>query len=95
MMKFSGILQEAVKILSMFVPKGTMVVSMKGRSEDSNATFVTKTDPVDTEIPIVVLVNSMTASAAEIVSGALQVDAKDIPGEGNYQGTVTFQFTLK
>ena len=67
-----GILQEAVKILSMFVPKGTMVVSMKGRSEDSNATFVTKTDPVDTEIPIVVLVNSMTASAAEIVSGALQ-----------------------
>lgn len=67
-----GILQEAVKILSMFVPKGTTVVSMKGRSEDSNATFVTKTDPVDTEIPIVVLVNSMTASAAEIVSGALQ-----------------------
>ena len=67
-----GILQEAVKILSMFVPKGTTVVSMKGRSEDSNETFVTTTDPVDTEIPIAVLVNSMTASAAEIVSGALQ-----------------------
>lgn len=67
-----GILQEAVKILSMFVPKGTTVVSMKGRSEDSNEIFVTATDPVDTEIPIVVLVNSMTASAAEIVSGALQ-----------------------
>lgn len=67
-----GILQEAVKILSMFVPKGTMVVSMKGRSEDSNETFVTTTDPVDTEIPIAVLVNSMTASAAEIVSGSLQ-----------------------
>ena len=67
-----GILQEAVKILSMFVPKGTTVVSMKGRSEDSNEKFVTTTDPVDTEIPIAVLVNSMTASAAEIVSGALQ-----------------------
>lgn len=67
-----GILQEAVKILSMFVPKGTTVVSMKGRSEDSNETFVTTTDPVDIEIPIAVLVNSMTASAAEIVSGALQ-----------------------
>ena len=67
-----GILQEAVKILSMFVPKGTTVVSMKGRSEDSNETFVTRTDPVDTEIPIAVLVNSMTASAAEIVSGSLQ-----------------------
>lgn len=67
-----GILQEAVKILSMFVPKGTTVVSMKGRSEDSNEKFVTTTDPVDTEIPIAVLVNSMTASAAEIVSGSLQ-----------------------
>lgn len=67
-----GILQEAVKILSMFVPKGTTVVSMKGRSEDSNETFVTTTDPVDSEIPIAVLVNSMTASAAEIVSGSLQ-----------------------
>lgn len=67
-----GILQEAVKILSMFVPKGTEVVSMHGRTKSSDATFVTQAEPLDTQIPIAVLVNSMTASAAEIVSGALQ-----------------------
>ena len=67
-----GILQEAVKILSMFVPKGTEVVSMHGRTKSSDATCVTQAEPLDTQIPIAVLVNSMTASAAEIVSGALQ-----------------------
>lgn len=67
-----GILQEAVKILSMFVPKGTDVVSMKGRTKESTAVFTTNLDPLDLGIPIVVLTNSGTASAAEIVSGALQ-----------------------
>ena len=67
-----GILQEAVKILSMFVPKGTEVVRMQGRQKQTDATFITQNDPVDTEIPLVVLVNSTSASASEIVSGALQ-----------------------
>ena len=67
-----GILQEAVKILSMFVPKGTEVVRMQGRQKQSDATFITQNDPIDTEIPLVVLVNSSSASASEIVSGALQ-----------------------
>lgn len=67
-----GILQEAVKILSMFVPKGTEVVSMRGRTEESTKVFRTELDPVDLDIPIVVLTNSGSASAAEIVSGALQ-----------------------
>jgi carboxyl-terminal processing protease len=67
-----GILQEAVKILSFFVPKGTEVVSMRGRSEETSATFLTQNEPLDTEIPIAVLVNGGSASAAEIVSGALQ-----------------------
>ncbi len=67
-----GILQEAVKILSMFVPKGTEVVRMQGRQKQSDATFVTQNEPLDTQIPIVVLVNSMSASASEIVAGALQ-----------------------
>lgn len=67
-----GILQEAVKILSLFVPKGTEVVSMRGRSKESNAVYVTQNEPVDTQIPIAVLTDSGTASAAEIVSGAIQ-----------------------
>ena len=67
-----GIMQEAVKILSFFVPRGTEVVSMRGRNNAENAVFTTQTEPLDTEIPIVVLINNSTASAAEIVAGALQ-----------------------
>lgn len=67
-----GILQEAVKILSLFVPKGTEVVSMRGKTKQMDATFKTETDPVDLNLPIAVLTNSASASAAEIVSGALQ-----------------------
>lgn len=67
-----GILQEAVKILSMFVPKGTEVVSMRGRMKELDATFATQSEPIDTEIPVVVLINGSSASAAEIVAGAFQ-----------------------
>ncbi len=67
-----GILQEAVKILSFFVPKGTEVVSMKGRIKEMDATFNTESEPIASNLPVVVLTNSGTASAAEIVSGALQ-----------------------
>lgn len=67
-----GILQEAVKIVSMFVPKGTEVVRMMGRSRRSQEIFTTSTEPLDLEMPLVVLVNSSSASASEIVSGSLQ-----------------------
>lgn len=67
-----GIMQEAVKILGMFVPKGTEVVSTKGRTEDSKQVFRTDTEPAFADLPLVVLINENTASAAEIVSGALQ-----------------------
>ena len=67
-----GIMQEAVKILGMFVPKGTEVVSTKGRSEDSKQAFRTETEPILPDLPLAVLINANTASAAEIVSGALQ-----------------------
>lgn len=80
-----GILQEAVKILSLFVPKGTEVVSMRGRSERMSSSFVTETEPVDVQMPIVVLVNSGTASAAEIVAGALQdLDRAVVVGQRTY-----------
>lgn len=65
-----GILQEAVKILSMFVPKGTEVVTTKGRTEGK--TFRTASEPILPDLPLAVLVNGNTASAAEIVAGALQ-----------------------
>ncbi len=67
-----GSLQEAVNIVNMFVPKGSEIVAMKGKVSGSNYTYKAKNDPLDLEIPIAVLVNGNSASAAEIVSGALQ-----------------------
>ena len=67
-----GIMQEAVKILGMFVPKGTEVVSTKGRSEDSKQVFRTDAEPILSDLPLAVLINGNSASAAEIVAGALQ-----------------------
>ena len=67
-----GILQEAVKTLSIFIPQETEVVSIKGRTKQTTEVFKTKTKPVDVDIPIVVLTSSGSASAAEIVAGAMQ-----------------------
>lgn len=67
-----GIMQEAVKILSMFVPKGTEVVSTRGRTEASKQSYRTAQEPILPDLPLVVLVNGNSASAAEIVAGALQ-----------------------
>ena len=67
-----GIMQEAVKILSMFVPKGTEVVSTKGRTKESRQAFRTESEPILPDLPLAVLVNGNSASAAEIVAGALQ-----------------------
>lgn len=67
-----GILQEAVKILSLFVPKGTEVVSTKGRTEESRQSFSTASDPEFDDLPLVILINGNSASASEIVAGALQ-----------------------
>ena len=80
-----GLMTEAVNIVSLFVPRGSVVVSSKGRTNGSNATYRTSTDPVDTNIPIVVLVDSGSASASEIVSGALQdYDRATIIGTRTY-----------
>ncbi len=67
-----GLMSEAVNIVSLFVPKGSLVVSAKGQSPDSEKQYRTTNEPVDTQIPIIVLVDSGSASSSEIVTGALQ-----------------------
>ena len=80
-----GLMNEAVNIVSLFVPKGSVVVTSKGRAAGTEQVYKTTTDPVDLEIPIVVLVDSGSASASEIVSGALQdLDRATIIGTRTY-----------
>ena len=80
-----GLLHEAVNIVSLFVPRGSVVVSSKGRDAAEERVYKTTTEPVDQEIPIVVLVDSGSASASEIVSGALQdYDRATIVGTRTY-----------
>ncbi len=68
-----GLLDEAVEIVSLFVPKGTLIVTQKGRiNVGADMEYRTKSEPVDTLIPLMVLVNSGSASSSEIVTGAVQ-----------------------
>ena len=67
-----GLLSEAVNIVGLFVPKGSVVVTSKGRAAGSDAIYKTTAEPLDTQLPLVVLVDSASASSSEIVSGALQ-----------------------
>lgn len=67
-----GSLSEAVKIVNMFVPKGITLVKTKGKIARANSEYKTTEEPIDTIMPIVVLVNENTASASEITAGSLQ-----------------------
>ena len=67
-----GLMNEAVDIVNLFIPKAKPVVSMKGKAANANSMHPTSNEPVDLEIPLAVLVDGSSASASEIVAGAIQ-----------------------
>ncbi|MCF8272945.1 MAG: S41 family peptidase [Flavobacteriaceae bacterium] len=67
-----GLVNEAIDIVNMFIPKGQLVVTTKSKVKKYNRTYYTQKDPIDTEIPLVIIIDGSSASASEIVSGSLQ-----------------------
>lgn len=91
-----GLVNEAVKILNMFVPRGTAVLESRGKVENSNHIYKTEKEPLDTKIPLAVLINGYTASASEVVAGALQdLDRAVILGDRSFgKGLIQQVFPL-
>ena len=80
-----GLLNEAVDIVNLFVPKGQTIVETKGKHIAAKYTYTTNNEPLDLEIPLAILVDATTASASEIVSGALQdLDRAIVVGTGTF-----------
>ena len=80
-----GLLSEAIDICNLFVPKGELIVSTRSKVKKFNQEFKTRKDPVDTEIPLAILIDDHSASASEIVSGALQdLDRAVVVGARSY-----------
>ena len=80
-----GLIDEAVKIVGFFVPKGTEVVTTKGKNEDADRTYKTPTEPIFPKMKLVILTNRSSASASEIVAGSIQdLDRGVIVGERTF-----------
>jgi carboxyl-terminal processing protease len=96
-----GLLNEAVKIVNFFVPKGTEITRTMGKTESWKQIYVAQFEPLDLTIPLVVLVDEMSASASEIVSGSLQdldrAVVVGVPsfGKGLVQQTVDLSYNAK
>ncbi|OUO49199.1 peptidase S41 [Parabacteroides sp. An277] len=80
-----GVLESAVQIVGMFVPKGSVVLSTKSKHPQMDRTYRTSSEPIDTVMPLAVLINGNSASASEIVSGSLQdMDRAVLVGQRSY-----------
>lgn len=89
-----GLMDEATNLVSIFVPKGTLVATAKGKAPNANFTCVTSSEPADTLTPLMVLVNSGSASSSEIVAGALQdLDRATIVGVKTFGKGLVQSFT--
>lgn len=80
-----GLMSEAINIVSLFVPKGSLVVTSKGNTKESVREYRTQSEPVAPDLPLIVMIDSGSASSSEIVSGALQdMDRATVMGKRSY-----------